>query len=134
MLSIGVYRTRLYSATDDRCDADHDPGYLGLLPPAKTDANNSGYSTHGKLHGRTAGDPVHGSGPTLALYIFHRVRGALYVAQDVRSESVLAEYVQNLQQLLTVEGLPGATFVDPSRVKVRVLFSAGTAGVHLSLR
>lgn len=77
---------------------------------------------------------MHRPGPALALYILHRVRDALYVAQDVRSESVLAEYVQNLQQLLTIEDLPGTTFVDPSRVKVRVLSSAGTAGVHLSLR
>jgi hypothetical protein len=31
--------------------------------------------------------------PALVLYILHRVRNALYVAQDVRPESVLAEYV-----------------------------------------
>jgi integrase len=64
------------------------------------------------------------------LRVIHRVRDALYVAHDVCPQAVLAEDVKDLQDLLAVQDLAGAAFVNTSHVEVSVLASGGTTRIH----
>jgi hypothetical protein len=66
-----------------------------------------------------------------ALLLLHDVGNAFHVSEKVRSQAILPENIQDLQQRFTIENLPGAGFVDPSRVEVGVLVSARSALRHL---
>jgi hypothetical protein len=48
--------------------------------------------------------------------VIHGVSYAFHVTEKVRSQAILAENIQDLQQRFTIENLPGAGFVDPSRL------------------
>ena len=66
-----------------------------------------------------------------ALLIIHDFGNAFHVSEKVRSQAILAENIQDLQQRFTIENLPGAGFVNPSRVEVGILVAAGSALRHL---
>jgi hypothetical protein len=66
-----------------------------------------------------------------ALLVIHDIGDAFHVSEEVRSQAILAENIQDLEQRFTIENLPGVGFVDPSRVEVGILVAAGSALRHL---